>query len=80
MEIIFPKVFPKSVINKLSISNLSGKFNLWLHNFSLNASDLKSLTSKVFLNIKLVSIKTFNTYVREKKSVKQQVKLSLKLA
>jgi len=44
--------------------------------FSLNTLDLKSLTSKVFSNENLESIKTFNTYVRGKKSVKKREKLS----
>ena len=35
LEIIIPKVFTKSVINKLSTSNLSEKFDLWLYNFFL---------------------------------------------
>ena len=47
----------------------------------MNALDLKSLTSKVFPNIKLVSIKPFNTYFRGKecqKARKALIKAGLK--
>ena len=46
LEIIIPQVFNQQIINKLSPSELSQKFDSWLHNFFLEKFGKKELQER----------------------------------